>query len=267
MSGAYRIAGHGRLTPAKTIRFSFDGKTYTGLEGDTLASALLANGVHLVGRSYKYHRPRGFLTAGSEEPNALFDIARDSARRQPNVRGTVQEVFDGMKATSQNRWPSLSFDAGAINDVLSPFFIAGFYYKTFMWPRAAWNRLYEPLIRKAAGLGVAPTEADPDTYASRYTHCDLLVVGAGLAGLTAALTAARSGKDVIICDEQAEAGGALLYETGTRVDGKDGYDWARSVTAELAAMKNVRLMTRTTAAGYYNHNFVSLAERLTKLWL
>nr|WP_272210455.1 2Fe-2S iron-sulfur cluster-binding protein [Marinicella sp. W31]MDC2876336.1 2Fe-2S iron-sulfur cluster-binding protein [Marinicella sp. W31] len=146
MSGGLRIAGKGRLTPAKTIRFSFDGKTYSALEGDTLASALLANGVHLVGRSYKYHRPRGFLTAGSEEPNALFDIARDSARRQPNVRGPVQEVFDGMKASSQNRWPSLSFDAGAVNDFLSPFFIAGFYYKTFMWPRVAWHKLYEPMI-------------------------------------------------------------------------------------------------------------------------
>ena len=263
MSGALRIAGKGRLTPARTIRFSFDGKSYTALEGDTLASALLANGVHLVGRSYKYHRPRGFLTAGSEEPNALFDIARDSARRQPNVRGTVQEVFDGMKASSQNRWPSLSFDAGAVNDFLSPFFIAGFYYKTFMWPRIAWHRLYEPLIRRAAGLGEAPTEDDPDTYACRYIHCDVLVVGAGIAGLTAALSAARAGKDVILCDEKPEPGGALQYESGTTVDGKQGYEWALAAVEELKGMDNVRVLPRTTAFGYYNHNFVALGERLT----
>ena len=263
MSGAFRIAGKGRLTPARTVRFTFDGKTYSALEGDTLASALLANGVHLVGRSYKYHRPRGFLTAGSEEPNALFDIARDSARRQPNVRGTVQEVFDGMKAGSQNRWPSLSFDVGAINDIVSPMLIAGFYYKTFMWPFSAWHKLYEPAIRKAAGLGVAPTEEDPDTYASRYVHCDVLVVGAGLAGLTAALSAARTGKDVIICDEKPEPGGALQYESGTTVNGKPGHDWAVEAAAELAAMDNVRYLPRTTAFGYYNHNFLGLCERLT----
>ena len=263
MSGAFRIAGKGRLTPAKTVRFTFDGKIYQALEGDTLASALLANGVHLVGRSYKYHRPRGFLTAGSEEPNALFDISRDSARRQPNVRGTVQEVFDGMKAGSQNRFPSLSFDVGAINDVLSPFFIAGFYYKTFMWPQVAWHKLYEPFIRKAAGLGVAPTEEDPDHYASRFVHCDVLVVGAGLAGLTAALSAARTGKSVILCDEKPEPGGALQYESGTTVDGKPGYDWALAAIDELAAMPNVRYLPRTTAFGYYNHNFLGLAERLT----
>ena len=263
MSGAFRIAGKGRLTPAKTVRFTFDGKAYSALEGDTLASALLANGVHLVGRSYKYHRPRGFLTAGSEEPNALFDIARDSARRQPNVRGPVQEVFDGMKAGSQNRWPSLSFDVGAINDIVSPMLIAGFYYKTFMWPFSAWHKVYEPAIRKAAGLGVAPTEEDPDSYASRYVHCDVLVVGAGLAGLTAALSAARTGRDVIICDEKPEPGGALQYESGITVDGKPGYDWAVETVAELAGMDNVRFLPRTTAFGYYNHNFLGLCERLT----
>ncbi|TPW30547.1 sarcosine oxidase subunit alpha [Martelella alba] len=263
MSGAFRIAGKGRLTPAKTARFSFDGTHYTALAGDTLAAALLAHGVHLVGRSYKYHRPRGFLTAGPEEPNALFDISRDGARSQPNVRGTVQEVFDGMIAGSQNRWPSLSFDVGAVNDYLSPFFIAGFYYKTFMWPRIAWHKLYEPVIRHAAGLGVAPKEEDPDSYGNRFAHCDVLVVGAGLAGLTAALSAAATGADVILCDEQAEAGGAFHFDTSTTVDGRPGYEWAQEKAAELAAMPNVRFMTRTTAFGYYNHNFVALTERLT----
>jgi sarcosine oxidase, subunit alpha len=146
---AFRISGAGRLTPAKTVRFSFDGHTFQGLEGDTLASALIANGVHLVGRSFKYRRPRGFLSAGAEEPNALVGIHRDGARRTPNVRATVQELYDGLTAVSQNRWPSLSFDFGAVNDLAAPFFSAGFYYKTFMWPRAAWKHLYEPAIRAA----------------------------------------------------------------------------------------------------------------------
>lgn len=263
MSGANRIAGSGRLTPARTARFTFDGRTLTALEGDTVASALLANGIHLVGRSFKYHRPRGILSAGAEEPNALLDISRDAARRQPNVRATVQEVFDGMKVESQNRWPSLAFDVGGFNDLLSPFFAAGFYYKTFMWPKAAWHKIYEPFIRRAAGLGVAPTEADPDHYASRYAHCDVLVIGAGVAGLSAALAAAKAGAKVILCDEQPEVGGALRYESGTTIDGKDGWDWAQSTVKTLAAMDNVTVLTRTTGFGYYNHNFVGLVERVT----
>ncbi len=261
--GANRIPGVGRLTPARTARFTFDGRTLTALEGDTVASALLANGIHLVGRSFKYHRPRGILSAGAEEPNALLDVSRDAARRQPNVRATVQEVFDGMKVESQNRWPSLAFDVGGFNDLLSPFFAAGFYYKTFMWPKAAWHAIYEPFIRRAAGLGVTPTEADPDHYASRYAHCDVLVIGAGVAGLSAALAAAKAGAKVIICDEQPEVGGALRYENGTTIDGKDGWDWAQDTAKALAAMDNVTLLTRTTGFGYYNHNFVGLVERVT----
>ncbi|RAX39937.1 sarcosine oxidase subunit alpha [Rhizobium tropici] len=263
MSGANRIAGKGRLTPARTARFTFDGKSYTALEGDTVASALLANGVHLVGRSFKYHRPRGILSAGAEEPNALLDISRDAARRQPNVRASVQEVFDGMKAQSQNRWPSLAFDVGGVNNLMSPFFAAGFYYKTFMWPKAAWKHLYEPFIRRAAGLGVAPTEEDPDHYASRYAHCDVLVVGAGIAGLSAALAAAETGAKVILCDEQPDVGGALRFDTGIKIDGVEGYDWAQATVAKLKAMPNVQVLTRTTAFGYYNHNFFGLAERVT----
>ncbi|MGO4355308.1 sarcosine oxidase subunit alpha [Rhizobium sp. RAF36] len=263
MSGANRIAGKGRLTPAKTARFTFDGKSYTALEGDTVASALIANGVHLVGRSFKYHRPRGILSAGAEEPNALIDVARDSARKQPNVRATVQEVFDGMIVKSQNRFPSLAFDIGGVNNLMSPFFAAGFYYKTFMWPKAAWKHVYEPMIRRAAGLGVAPTEADPDHYASRYAHCDVLVAGAGVAGLSAALAAAEAGASVILCDEQADVGGALRYDSGVRIDGVDGYTWAQQTAAKLRAMDNVQVLTRTTAFGYYNHNFVALAERVT----
>lgn len=260
---SHRIKGAGRLTPARKARFTFDGKIYTALEGDTVASALLANGVHLMGRSFKYHRPRGILSAGAEEPNALLDVARDSARRQPNVRASVQEVFDGAIIQSQNRWPFLSFDIGGINNLLSPFFAAGFYYKTFMWPREAWAKLYEPIIRRAAGLGVAPKEEDPDHYANRFAHCDVLVAGAGAAGLTAALSAAETGAEVILVDERAEVGGALLFDTGTVIDGKPGYDWAQGVLARLKAMPNVRVLTRTTVFGYYNHNFIGLAERVT----
>ncbi|GGA98752.1 sarcosine oxidase subunit alpha [Brucella endophytica] len=263
-SGSNRIPGAGRLTPARTVRFTFDGQHFTGLEGDTLASALLANGVHLVGRSFKYHRPRGILSAGSEEPNALVGVERDATRRQPNVRATVQEVYDGLKAVSQNRWPSLGFDIGAINDLASPLFSAGFYYKTFMWPRMAWKRLYEPTIRAAAGLGVAPQESDPDHYANRYAHCDVLVVGGGVAGLAAALAAAESGARVILCDEQAEMGGALRHETDVHIDGHPGWDWAQATARKLAAMDNVRVLTRTTAFGYYAQNFVGLVERITE---
>ncbi|MGL4490568.1 MAG: 2Fe-2S iron-sulfur cluster-binding protein, partial [Rhizobiaceae bacterium] len=263
MAGANRIAGKGKLTPAKTIRFSFDGQTYTGLEGDTLASALLANGVHLVGRSFKYHRPRGFLGAGSEEPNGIMDISRDSTRRQPNVRATCQELYDGLIAKSQNRWPSLELDVGAVNNLGSPLFAAGFYYKTFMWPKAAWKHLYEPFIRKAAGLGHAPTEADPDHYANRFAHCDVLVVGGGLAGLLAAKAAAESGADVIIADEQASLGGALKYGADVVVDGKSGTDFADEIIAALESMANVRVLPRTTAFGYYAQNMIALAERVT----
>jgi sarcosine oxidase, subunit alpha len=260
---SHRIKGAGRLSPARSVRFRFDGKTYQGLKGDTLASALLANGVHLVGRSFKYHRPRGILSAGSEEPNALVGIRRDPARTTPNVRATVQELHDGLDAVSQNRWPSLAFDAGAVNDLASPFFAAGFYYKTFMWPRFAWKRLYEPSIRAAAGLGVAPSEPDPDRYASRFAHCDVLVVGGGAAGLSAALAAAATGARVIIVDEQAEMGGSLRFESGARIADQPGWDWAQEAAGRLADMENVRVLTRTTAYGYYAQNMVGLAERLT----
>jgi sarcosine oxidase subunit alpha len=263
MAATHRISGHGRLTPAKTVRFTFDGQSYSGLAGDTLASALLANGVHLVGRSFKYHRPRGILSAGAEEPNALVSIERDAARRTPNVRATVQELYDGLAANSQNRWPSLSFDVGAVNDLASPMFSAGFYYKTFMWPKAAWKSLYEPKIRAAAGLGVSPDQPDPDHYSARFEHCDVLVLGGGAAGLAAALAAAETGARVIICDEQAELGGALHFEAGTKIDGEDGWSWAQATAAKLAALANVRVLPRTTAFGYYAQNFVGLVERVS----
>ena len=234
MSGANRIAGKGRLTPAKTARLTFDGRQLNALEGDSVASALLANGIHLAGRSFKYHRARGILTAGPEEPNALFDISRDAGRTTPNVRGPMQEVFDGIAVKSQNRWPSLAFDVGAVNNLFAPFFAAGFYYKTFMWPKAAWKAIYEPFIRNAAGLGVSPKEPDPDHYANRFAHCDVLVAGGGAAGIAAALAAAETGASVILADERAELGGSLYFDTGVAIDGQEGFAWAQAMAAKLA---------------------------------
>ncbi len=235
----------------------------TGLAGDTLASALLANGVHLMGRSFKYHRPRGVVSAGSDEPNALMGTSRGPGRFEPNTRATIQELRAGLVAESQNRWPSLSFDMGAINDRLGSLFSAGFYYKTFMWPRAFWDRVYEPVIRNAAGLGVSPSEPDADRYASRFAHTDVLVIGGGPAGLAAALAAGRAGASVTLVDETAEPGGALLSEPAVAIDGKPAWDWLAATLAELAALPNVTVMPRTTAIGYYHQNLVGLAQRLT----
>ena len=267
MSQPFRTSAGGCIDRGKPIRFTFDGKSFTGFTGDTLASALLANGVHLVGRSFKYHRPRGIMAAGSEEPNALVDIDRGQGRSTPNLRMTQVELYDGLIARSQNRWPSLEFDVGAVNNLLSPVFTAGFYYKTFMGPfRNAWlwNKVFEPIIRRAAGLGNAPTEADPDRYANQYAHCDVLVVGGGPAGLTAALTAAEAGGQVMLCDEQSEFGGSLLAETETVIDGQPIGAWLTEMVEKLAAYPSVRMLPRTTAFGYYAQNFLGLAERLTE---
>ena len=258
-----RDAVRGRIDRSRPLRFTFDGRGYQGFAGDTLASALLASGVHLLGRSFKYHRPRGVLAAGSEEPNALVTVVRDAARTTPNLRATQVELYDGLVAHSQNRWPSLASDVGRVNDWLSPFFPAGFYYKTFMWPRKAWKNLYEPLIRRAAGLGVAPTRPDPDRYAQRYAHCDVLVVGSGPAGLAAALAAAQTGARVMLCDESSELGGSLLSDADARIDGLTGPDWAQRSLTVLRASQHVTLLPRTTAFGYFPHNFIGLSERLT----
>jgi len=267
MSQAFRTANDGRIDRRHPVSFTFDGKDYEGFRGDTLASALLANGVHLVGRSYKYHRPRGIFSAGAEEPNALVTVRRGAGRETPNLRATQVELFDGLEATSQNRWPSLRIDAGAVTDRLAPLFAAGFYYKTFMGPHFfganwAWTKLYEPLIRRAAGLGRAPGAPDPDTYANRFAHCDVLVVGSGPAGLAAALAAATTGGRIMLCDEQAELGGSLLAERGTLVDGIPAGEWAGKMAGELVRA-GVTLLPRTQAFGYFAQNFVGLAERCT----
>ena len=255
-----RIAG-GQIDRGQSLRFTFDGVGYQGHAGDTLASALLANGVRLMGRSFKYHRPRGVVAAGSEEPNALVEL-RTGARREPNTRATTAELYDGLVAQSQNRWPSLRFDAMAVNDLLSPFLAAGFYYKTFMWPKAFWEKLYEPIIRRAAGLGRAALEPDPDSYDKGFLHCDLLVIGAGPAGLSAALTAGRAGARVILADEDFTPGGRLNAETFA-VGGVAGADWAAASVAELATMPNVRLMARTTVAGAFDHGIYAAVERVS----
>ncbi|MET0431644.1 MAG: sarcosine oxidase subunit alpha family protein, partial [Hyphomicrobium sp.] len=255
-----RIAGLGLVDRTKTLDFSFDGVSYGGYAGDTLASALLANGVRLVGRSFKYHRPRGILTAGSEEPNALVEL-RSGARREPNTRATVAELYAGLEARSQNRFPSLSIDLLSINGLLSPVFSAGFYYKTFMWPASFWEKVYEPMIRRAAGLGRAANEADPDTYEKANAFCDVLVVGSGPAGLMAALAAARAGAKVILVDESFAFGGRLLSDARS-VAGLRGSEWASNAISELSSSPNTRLMLRTTIFGAYDSGTFGAVERV-----
>jgi sarcosine oxidase, subunit alpha len=255
MSG-FRLGQGGRIDRSRPVNFSFDGVTYRGYAGDTLASALLANGVLLFGRSFKYHRPRGLLGAGSEEPNALVSVNRGPGRHTPNLRATAVEIYEGLSATSQNRWPSLKTDFGAINDRLGMFLPAGFYNKTFMWPRSFWDKLYEPLIRRAAGLGEAPSEEDPDHYGAVYSHCDLLIVGAGPAGIDAALEASGTAKRVILIDEQDEPGGGALDDPAL-------WPWLKESLKDLVAAPNVTVLSRTTAFGYYHDNFIGAVERLT----
>jgi len=256
----FRVAD-GLVDHSRTSRFSFDGKQLEGHPGDTLASALLANGVRLVGRSFKYHRPRGIFSAGSEEPNALVQL-RSGAHREPNTRATMVELFEGLEATSQNYRGSLAFDLMAASDLLSPFLTAGFYYKTFMWPKSFWEKVYEPLIRASAGLGRLSGEPDPDRYDKGFLHCDVLVIGAGPAGLAAALSAGRAGARVILADEDFRPGGRLNAETLT-IDGVPGAAWADRTAAELAAMDNVRLMPRTTVHGSFDHGIWGALERMT----
>ena len=257
---SYRLAKGGLVDRSAELAFTFDGKRFTGFKGDTLASALLANGVTLMGRSFKYHRPRGVITAGAAEPNALVEL-REGGRKEANTRATMVELYDGLVAKSQNRWPSLEFDVGAINSLASSIFVAGFYYKTFMWPKSFWEKIYEPLIRRAAGLGTASKLPDPDKYEKAYAHCDLLVIGSGPTGLMAALAAARSGKRVVLADEGAALGGSLLFER-EEIGGQTGLDWAQGVLAELASLPNVTLMPRTTVIGWFDGNVFGAVERV-----
>ncbi|CUI32271.1 sarcosine oxidase subunit alpha family protein [Cognatishimia activa] len=261
MTQMNRLNG-GLVNRDKPLEFTFEGRTYSGFEGDTVASALLANGVQLMGRSFKYHRPRGVLSAGSEEPNGLMEIGT-GADRTPNSRATVVELYDGLTAASQNAWPSLERDFMGVNDLFANFLTAGFYYKTFMWPKAFWEKIYEPIIRNAAGLGALSMEADPSVYDKGFLHCDLLVIGAGPSGLMAALTAARAGAQVILADEDFRMGGRLNAES-YEVGGQAGSAWAQATLLELASLDNVRLMSRTTVLGAFDHGIFSAVERVTE---
>ena len=258
MTGPRRLPTGGPIDRSRALAFRFDGRRYTGHPGDTLASALLANGVRLVGRSFKYHRPRGAMTAGAEEPNALV-LLEPGPFAEPNLRTTEIELYDGLAAESVNRWPSLRFDLGAATGLASGLFVAGFYYKTFMWPPSWWNRIYAPAIRRMAGLARAPVGPDPEAYEHRHAHCDILVVGGGPAGIAAAHTAAAAGARTVLADERPRPGGSLL-DGSERVGDEDGAAWARRMLAGTTAL----LLPRTTAFGYYDHNYVALAERVTE---
>src|SRR3954462_12051668 len=256
-----RLNSGGRIDRSRMVNFTFDSKSYSGFAGDTLASALLANGVRLVGRSFKYHRPRGILSAGPEEPNALVELGT-GAGREPNTRATGIELYDGLEAQSQNRWPSLAFDLSAVNSWFAPFIKAGFYYKTFMWPAALWEKLYEPLIPRAAGLGRAAAAEDPDHYEKAFAFCDVLVIGSGPAGVSGAPAAGRAGARVILCEEDFALGGRLLSEC-QEVEGVEGHAWAARAEAEVEGPAEVRVMRRTSVFGAYDHGTYGAVERVS----
>jgi sarcosine oxidase, subunit alpha len=260
MAQPFRLADGGRVDRGRSIAFTFNKRGYEGHPGDTLASALLANGVALTGRSFKYHRPRGIMSAGVEEPSAIIQLG-SGAYADPNCKATQVELHAGLEAASLNCWPSVELDFGGIGNALADLIPAGFYYKTFMWPRRGWLA-YEHFIRRAAGLGRAPTLPDPERYEKRFEHVDVLIAGGGPAGIAAALAAGRSGARVLIADEQSEFGGQLLFRD-TEIDGGAAEDWLAASLAELAAMPEVRLLPRSTVAGYYDHNFLTILERLT----
>jgi NADPH-dependent 2,4-dienoyl-CoA reductase/sulfur reductase-like enzyme len=255
-----RLQRGGMIDRSRPLSFRFDGNAYSGFGGDTLASALIASDVKIVARSFKYHRPRGIMAAGSEEPNALVAL-RQGARHEPNTRATAIELFDGLEAFGQNATPSLGFDVMAVNQLLSRFIGAGFYYKTFMWPKAFWELLYEPVVRNSAGIGKVGKERDPDTYEKVSATCDVLVIGAGAAGLMAALTAARAGARVILADEDHLSGGRLNSDMVV-IGGQDGAQFAKAAIAELSSLPKVRILTRTTVFGVYDDTYAAV-ERVS----
>lgn len=258
-----RLVKGGRVEHNSALNFHYNGKSYSGLLGDTLASALLANGIDVIGRSFKYSRPRGIVAAGAEEPNAIMQLGATPETQVPNVRATQQELYSGLVASSTNGWPNVEFDMmGALGTVGAKVMPPGFYYKTFMYPQSMWQT-YEKYIRKAAGLGRSPLESDPDRYDHYNQHADLVIVGAGAAGLSAALVAARSGARVIIADEQAEFGGALLHSNAL-IDDEPAAQWVAKVIAELGTHKEVQMLPRSTVNGYHDHNFVTIHQRCTE---
>ncbi len=259
-----RINSSNFIDETTRVSFKFDGKTYYGFKGDTLASALIANGIHLVARSFKYHRPRGIMTAGSEEPNAIVQINGNTAYTEPNVRATEIEIYDGLEASSQNCWPSVNFDIGGINNILSPLLPAGFYYKTFMWPASFWEK-YEYFIRKSAGLGKSPTKPDPDLYEHKYIHCDVLVIGGGISGIMAAKTAAENNYKTLLLDEKPHLGGTTIYQSSefNKINNQYSSKWLENEISKLKNIKNLEIKTRTSVAAYHGYNFLLARENLT----
>jgi len=264
MTKNLRVKASKFIDETSRVSFKFNGKNYYGYKGDTLASALIANDVHLVGRSFKYHRPRGIMTAGSEEPNAIVQVNGNTAYTEPNVRATEIEIHEGLEATSQNCWPSVGFDIGGINNLISPILPAGFYYKTFMWPASFWKK-YEYVIRHSAGLGKSPKVADPDIYDHRYIHCDVLVIGAGISGIMAAKTAAQNNLKTLLLDEKTEIGGTTIYQNSDdfKIDNKITSDWLNNEINELKKLNNIEIKTRTSVAAYHGYNYLLARENLT----
>ncbi|WP_440930797.1 sarcosine oxidase subunit alpha family protein [Candidatus Pelagibacter sp.] len=264
MSKNLRVKSSSFIDETTRVSFKFNGTKLYGYRGDTLASALLANNIHLVGRSFKYHRPRGIMTSGSEEPNAMVQLHNNSSRTEPNVRATEVELYDGLEASSQNCWPSVNFDFGGINNFLSPLLPAGFYYKTFMWPASFWEK-YEYFIRKSAGLGKSPTEPDPDIYEHRYLHCDVLIIGAGISGIIAAKTAAQNGFKTILVDEKPNLGGSTIYQNNDhfKINDENSSKWLKKEIDDLRNYKNLEIKTRTSVAAYHGYNFILARENLT----
>ena len=264
MTKNLRIKTNKYIDETYKVHFKFNGSTYYGYKGDTLASALLANDIHLVGRSFKYHRPRGIMTAGSEEPNAIVQLHDNTSRTEPNVRATEIEIYEGLQASSQNCWPSVNFDIGGINNFLSPLLPAGFYYKTFMWPASFWEK-YEYFIRKSAGLGKSPTEPDPDIYEHKYIHWDVLVVGAGISGIMAAKTAAKNGFKTILIDEKPYLGGSTIYQNSEhfKINNQTSSSWLDKEINEIKKIENLKIKLRTSVAAFHGYNFLLARENLT----
>jgi len=263
MSENLRVKTSKFIDETTRISFKFNGTTYYGFKGDTLASALISNNVHLVGRSLKYHRPRGIMTAGSEEPNAIVQLEPDKTLTEPNVRATEIEIYEGLEATSQNCWPSVNFDIGGINNILSPFLPAGFYYKTFMWPASFWGK-YEYFIRKSAGLGKSPTEPDPDIYDHKYIHCDVLIIGAGISGIIAAKITAKNNLKTLLLEEKNEIGGSTIYQDSNffKIQNKKSSDWLKNEINELKKVNNLEIKTRTSVAAFHSYNYLLARENL-----
>ena len=259
-----RIKSGEYIDETSRISFKFNGKKYYGYKGDTLASALLANNIHLVGRSFKYHRPRGIMTAGSEEPNAIIQIGNDEALTDPNARATEIEIFEGLEANSQNCWPSVNFDVGGIYNLLSPILPSGFYYKTFMWPVNFWKK-YEYIIRKSAGLGISPTKPDPEIYDHRYLHCDLLVIGSGISGIIAAKIAAKNNLKTFLVEENNQLGGSTIYQNSNlyKINNQLSSDWLKNEIQELKQLNNLNIKLRTSVASFHSYNFLLAKENLS----